>query len=116
MSEKTKQKREAPLSVRLTKAEREELIRLADRAGLSMNAFVKAQVFGKSPPRSARRVSADGQTMARLLAACAVIGDSLSQLEGDESLSPEGLASVAAIRAKFDLLRATVFDAFGRTQ
>ncbi len=115
MSEKTKQKREAPLSVRLTKAEREELLRLSDRAGLSMNAFVKAQVFGQAPLRSARRVSADGRLLVQLLAACAAIGDGLSRLERDEGLSSEGRKALTAIRAKFDLLRATVFDAFGRT-
>ncbi|MEQ8228175.1 MAG: hypothetical protein RIA64_08825 [Rhodospirillales bacterium] len=115
MSEKTKQKREPPFSIRFSAAERDRLTRLADRAGQSKSAFIKAQIFGKPPQRSARRVSADGRVLVQILAACAAIADGLSRLERDEGLSPEGLTALAAIRAKFDLLRATVFDAFGRT-
>lgn len=69
MSAAQNHKRPAPLSIRLSDAERVQLER--DAAGLSLSAYVKERVFGEDVPKPVRRGKApvkDHEALGKLLA------------------------------------------------
>ncbi len=72
--------RPAPLTVRLSPAERADLASRAERAGLSVGGYFRAAVLASPLPRSSRRPPADATELARLLAAVGKIGSNVNQL------------------------------------
>jgi hypothetical protein len=113
MTEKTDKKREAPYSYRPPADRREALREDIRRSGLSTNAYFTHRLFSNQPIRT-RGSAVDRETLARLLAECALIRDGLDRIEAvardgdDVSLALEGAAR------HLEEIAATVMKAAGR--
>lgn len=98
------------MSFRCTGEEFETLRALADRAGVSVAAFCRSQVFGRKPPRSARHPTAAQTEVARLIAQLGQLADSLEQLKQPGN-DPALLDAVARDLAD---IRVAAFRSMGR--
>lgn len=115
MSDKTKQRREAPISYRPPQAMRDEFYARADKSGLSVSGFITASIFGQDAGRSQRKPSVERRDLVQLLAQCAAIRDQLSRLENAASENAEAQALFADAYRQLGEMRAACFKALGRT-
>tara|TARA_R110002126_G_scaffold12953_1_gene55512 strand:- start:120 stop:470 length:351 start_codon:yes stop_codon:yes gene_type:complete len=115
MSDKTKQKRDAPISYRPPQALREEFYVRADKSGLSVSGFITASVFGKDVHRSRKKPPIERRELVQLLSTCAAIRDQLSRLEDVAGESPETQAALEDMHLQLGEMRSACFRALGRT-
>ncbi|RCK43660.1 hypothetical protein TH25_21145 [Thalassospira profundimaris] len=115
MSDKTKHKREAPISYRPPQALREEFYVRADKSGLSVSGFITACVFGQGEGRSRRKPSIERRELVQLLATCAAIRDQLSRLEDMAQDSADVQVAFEDMHRQLGEMRAACFKALGRT-
>lgn len=115
MSDKTKQKRESPISYRPPQALREEFYARADKSGLSVSGFITASVFGQDAGRSRKKPSVERRELVQLLGTCAAIRDQLSRLEDMASQSAEAQAVFEDMHRQLGEMRSACFRALGRT-
>ena len=85
MKENRTKKRDAPISIRLSKEELEEIDRRAERAGQSRSAFIKYVILSQNPPRQSRRSSIDEKLAAKFVAQASKITDRLDNIPGAHS-------------------------------
>lgn len=114
MVNKASNKRASPFSVRLSDAERAELVRRANEAGLSIGGYWKSAVFNTPPPRKSIRHSMDHIEVAKLLPQLGKIGSNVNQLA--RQINTEGNVSLPElIRALDDIatMRAAIMSALG---
>ena len=114
MVNKASNKRASPFSVRLSDAEREELVRRANESGLSIGGYWKSAVFNTPPPRKSRRPSVEHVALAKLLPHLGKIGSNVNQLA--RRINTEGNVSLPElIRALEDIatMRAAIMSALG---
>lgn len=114
MVNKPPNKRASPFSVRLSEAERAELVRRANEAGLSIGGYWKSAVFNTPPPRKSHRHSVDHVAIAKLLPQLGKIGSNVNQLA--RRINTEGNVSLPElIRALDDVtaMRAAIMSALG---
>ena len=117
----TKRKRPAPISLRLTDEERARLLR--DAAGMSINSYVRDQLFGADAKRSKRRGLApvkDHQALAQVLGALgrsdlhrniSTISDAVR--DGTVHLCPDVECSVSEACAHIAAMRRDLVRALG---
>lgn len=75
-----KRQRAYVVTVRVNGAEREELTRRADRAGLSIPSFVRHQVLDVAPPRQRPRPTVETAMLARLLGQISQMGGAVNDI------------------------------------
>ena len=106
MPDQDDNKREAPISYRPPKELRAEFDERVLDSGLSTSAFITKSVFGRDPPRRARRPSVEQESVAQILARLAQLRDELhaiavarGQGRAQESLLEEAVRALAEIRS-----------------
>jgi len=100
----TRRQRDVMVSFRATAAERAALGAAAERAGLSVGAYLRAQVLPDTPGRAVRRPGVAQTLLAHLLGQVGKVGSNLNQLAkraNSGAAVPEAAlaAAVAAWRA-----------------
>jgi hypothetical protein len=105
----------APVSVWLTPEERAKLTSRAERAGVSLGAYVRSSCLDTPPPRTARRPHPDKAELARLLGAVGKIGGNINQLAklANAGAWPEA-AAIYEARADILWMRRALMAALGR--
>jgi hypothetical protein len=104
--------------VRCTAEERAAIKAVADKAGLSVGAFLRAAALGNAGPRAVRRPPIERKELARLLGHLGKVGSNLNQLAhafNSRGRVP-GLAELERIRGDVGEMRAALMKALGRDQ
>ena len=100
MTEKTRDRRAAPISYRPPEGLREEFHARVQRSGLSTSAFITKAVFDRAPPRQSRRPPVEAELLARLLAEAAAISDRLNEAgRADPAIIEQACRDLTEIRA-----------------
>jgi len=110
MPEKTRKKRDAPISYRPPEALREEFHARVEKSGLSVSAFITKSVFTNDAPRQVRRPYIEAKLLAQLLAQAAQIREELKRISGPDS-NPQAIEAAAA---ELTEIRAALLRAMGR--
>lgn len=74
-----KRQRKHRFTIRCDDEEHAAIVAAADRAGLSIGAFLRHQGTGKAGPRAVRRPPVELRELARLLAAVGMLGSNVNQ-------------------------------------
>jgi hypothetical protein len=90
--------------IRCTAAQRAATLRDAERAGISVNAYIRQRLYGSAGPRAQRKPGADIVLMAKVLAELGKSGSNLNQIAyhlnlGEEAFIPELHAALVEHRA-----------------
>ena len=104
------------IPVRCTAVERAAIKAVADKAGLSVGAFLRAAALGDAGPRSVRRPPIERKELARLLGHLGKVGSNLNQLAhafNSRGRVP-GLAELNDIRSYVGQMRDALMGALGR--
>lgn len=102
--------------VRCTAEERLAIKAVADKAGLSVGAFLRAAALGDAGPRAVRRPPIERKELARLLGHLGKVGSNLNQLAhafNSRGRVP-GLAELERIRGDVGEMRDALIRALGR--
>jgi mobilization protein NikA len=102
--------------VRCTAEERAAIKAVADKAGLSVGAFLRAAALGDAGPRAVRRPPIERKELARLLGHLGKVGSNLNQLAhafNSRGRVP-GLAELERIRGDVAAMRDALMKALGR--
>ncbi len=95
----TRQRHAPPARMRLTPGERSQLEAAAERAGMSVGAFMRQQCLDTAGPRAVRRPPVERAALAQILAQLGKCGSNLNQIArvlnsgGDE---PPGMTHAIA--------------------
>jgi hypothetical protein len=104
------------IPVRCTAEERAAIKAVADKAGLSVGAFLRAAALGDAGPRAVRRPPIERKELARLLGHLGKVGSNLNQLA--HAFNSRGrvpaLAELNLIRRHVVELRDALMKALGR--
>ena len=105
--------RGAPVSIRFTADERQTLDAAAERAGLTVGAYVRTVVLGVPGPRAVRRPPVERVELARLLGAVGRLGGTTNRLahaanRGHLPARDELLAAAAAVQVMRSDIRRTL--------
>jgi len=109
------------LRLRCTPAQHAALIERADRAGLSVAAYILATALGEETPRGARRPPLERRLLAKLLGETGKIGSNVNQIAralnqgalNSGRADPDAL-TLAPIQAELSLIRDALMAALGR--
>ena len=113
MPDRKDKKRDAPISIRVTPEEKKQLFANAEKAGLSLSAYMKKLALDVNPPRQSRRPSLDHKALAKLSPYFAKNRDQLDRIEalgGEHGNTPLMQEAVATLNE----IRAILMDASGR--
>jgi len=80
MSGSEKRQRGRLQAIRFNDAELAALHAAAERAGLTVGAYIRQTVLGAPPPRQSRRPPVEKEALARILAQVGKIGSNVNQL------------------------------------
>lgn len=99
--------------IRCTAAQRAATVSDAERAGVSVNAFIRQRLYGSAGPRAQRKPGADIVLMAKVLAELGKSGSNLNQIAyhlnlGEEAHMPELRAVIAEHRAAVAMIMAAL--------
>ncbi len=100
--------------MRCTPAEYAQLEAAAERAGLTIGAFMRAQCLGTAGPRAARRPPVERAALAQLLAQLGKCGSNLNQIARVLNSGGEEPAELPAAIADFRTVCADIMRALGR--
>jgi uncharacterized protein (DUF1778 family) len=102
--------------IRCTAEERAAIKAAADKAGLSVGAFMRAAALGDAGPRAVRRPPIERKELARLLGHLGKVGSNLNQLAHafNRSGRVPTLAELTAIRRHVVEMRDALMKALGR--
>ena len=100
--------------IRLTPAEHAEADAAAQRAGLTLSSYGRAQMLSASPPRSVRRPPVEKELLARVLGQLGKAGSNLNQVARAANLGKDDLADMRAAVAEIRLAVDAVLKALGR--
>ncbi|MDN3568717.1 plasmid mobilization relaxosome protein MobC [Paeniroseomonas aquatica] len=88
--------------MRLTPAERAQLDELAERAGMTVSAYMRHQCLGSAGPRAVRRPPVERAALAQLLGQLGKVGSNVNQiaraLNTDRPLAYDITTTLAEIR------------------
>ena len=103
-------------AIRCTDKERTAIKAAADRAGLSVGAFMRSQALGTPGPRSVRRPPVEKEELARLLGWLGKLGSNVNQLAHgfNRTGALPGFPELLAIRREVGEMRAALMKALGR--
>ena len=101
--------------IRCTEAERVAIKAAADRAGLSVGAFMRRQALGSPGPRAVRKPPIERKELARLLGWLGKLGSNVNQLARgfNSSGRTPGHVELRAIRSDVGEMRAALINALG---
>lgn len=102
--------------LRCTERQHAELAERADRAGLSVAAYIMAMSLGEATPRGARRPPIERRLLAKLLGETGKIGSNINQIARALNMGqtdPDAL-QLAPIQAELSLIRDALMAALGR--
>jgi hypothetical protein len=104
------------IAVRCSKEEYAAIRDAADRAGLAIGAFLRAQALGNPGPRAVRRPPVEKTQLARLLGQHNKVGSNLNQLTHayNQAGTVPGFAEMLAIRLEWGEMHAALMKALGR--
>ncbi len=104
------------IAVRCTATEHDRIDAAAQKAGLSIGAYVRQLALGSAGPRAVRRPPIERKELARLLGELGKIGSNINQLA--HAYNGQGqhpaLAELAAMQKDIAKLKDTVLTALGR--
>jgi hypothetical protein len=102
--------------IRCTQEERLAIKTAADKAGLSVGAFMRRQALGSPGPRAVRKPPVERKELARLLGWLGKLGSNVNQLAHgfNRSRKTPGSAELIAIRGEVGEMRAALMKALGR--
>jgi len=105
----------ANLTIRLLPEERAKIEVEADRAGLSLGAYVRVRLSVKSDIRAVRRAPVDAAALARILAQLGRVGGNLHQLIRHLNMGNHAaLAEAREVLAELRGVAAEIMGAMGR--
>lgn len=102
--------------LRCTEKQHADLAERADRAGLSVAAYMLAMSLGEEAPRGARRPPIERRLIAKLLGETGKIGSNINQIARALNMGrtdPDAL-QLAPIQAELSLIRDALMAALGR--
>ncbi|WP_029032278.1 plasmid mobilization protein [Salinarimonas rosea] len=105
--------RKAVLQARFTFAEATAIRINADRAGMSVGAYLRAAVLETEPPRATRRPTVNHKAVARLLGELGRVAEAFRQA-ADAADQRECHALIDAATRDLSELRTVCFEALGR--
>lgn len=76
-----KRQRMTSITFRCTKAEKQDILAMAERSAISVAALIRHALFNTPPPRAARRPTADIKAITRLLSELGKIGGNINQAQ-----------------------------------
>ena len=114
MPDKTRDKRQAPISYRPPAALREEFAARVERSGLSTSAFITRAVFGGEAPRQSRRPSVEEADLARLLGQCAHLRDALHEIGMAQGEDSSAALVIEAAMDELTVMRSALLKVMGR--
>jgi hypothetical protein len=106
------------MNFRASDAERAELERLAERAGLSVGAYIRSRALSTPTTRATRRPPLERAALAQLLGQIGKIGSNLNQIARSENRGRETQWMEEALRQalrEWGEMRDAVMQALGRT-
>jgi hypothetical protein len=104
------------IPVRCTEHERQAIKAAADKAGLSVGAFLRASALGDAGPRSVRKPPIERKELARLLGWLGKLGSNVNQLAhgfNRDRVVP-GFHQLLTVRREVGEMRAALMKALGR--
>ena len=113
---RVKDSRDALIHVRCTYYEREAIKAIAEQAGLSVGAFLRALALGDPGPRSVRRPPIERLELARLLGAINKVGSNANQIAKviNTTRNLPSWSELAAIKEDIAAMRGALMKALGR--
>lgn len=102
--------------IRCTAQERVAILERADKAGLSVGAYLRTQALGSPGPRAVRRPPVERKELARILGQLGKIGSNLNQLAhayNRDRVLP-GFPEILAMRGEVKEMRNALMKALGR--
>lgn len=102
--------------VRCTEHERQAIKAAADRAGLSVGAFLRASALGDAGPRAVRKPPVERKELAQLLGWLGKLGSNVNQLAhgfNRDRVVP-GFRQLLLVRQEVGEMRAALMKALGR--
>ncbi len=109
-----KRVRKHAVAVRILDDEAAALRAAANRAGLSVGAYLRAAALGDAGPRAARRAPVERQELVRILAALGKLGSNVNQLAKMANATGEISGDIALMQKQLMEMRAAVLTALGR--
>ena len=117
MAGSDKRQRTEQVKTRLTPGELAELTAMADRAGMTTGAFLRAAAFGSPGVRSQRRLPVDATLLRQVLGHLGRIGSNLNQIArrlNEGALAHTQLPELAEALRDFARLRDMIYAALGK--
>jgi hypothetical protein len=104
------------IHVRCTDYERAAIRAIAEQAGLSVGAFIRALALGDAGPRAVRRPPVERAELARVLGALGKIGSNVNQIAKaiHQTQNLPSWSELAEIKADIAMMRAAILKALGR--
>lgn len=108
--------RDKPLRIRVTASELEDMEARAERAGLSLGAFVRAAVLGSAGPRAVRRPTVDREQLALLLGKIGNLAGNVNQIAKfcNATRTPADARMLDGMKADIAAMRDELMKALGR--
>jgi hypothetical protein len=100
--------------MRCTAGEYAQLEAAAERAGLTLGAFMRQQCLGTAGPRAVRRPPVERAALAQLLAQLGKCGSNLNQMARVLNSGGQETADIPAAIADFRAICAAIMRALGR--
>jgi CubicO group peptidase (beta-lactamase class C family) len=97
-----------------TAGERAQLDAAAERAGMSVSAFMRRQCLGTAGPRAARRPPVERAALAQILAQLGKCGSNLNQIARALNSGVDVQLDIAAAVAEFRQVAADITRTLGR--
>lgn len=98
----TRQRSAAPARMRLSVDERAQLEAAAERAGMTLGAYMRHQCLGTTGPRAVRRPPVERAALAQLLGQLGKVGGNLNQiaraLNSEQGIPHDLAATLAEVR------------------
>lgn len=104
--------------VRMSEPDRAELTARAERAGLTVAAYVRMQTLETPPPRARPQPSINVKLLSKLLGQVGKIGSNVNQIAArmnrEDLIDPRDVDSVRFLSENIYDLRAAIMEALGR--
>jgi hypothetical protein len=102
--------------IRCTEAEQQAIKAGAERAGLSVGAFLRALALGDAGPRAVRRPPIERKALARILGELGKVGSNVNQLARGFNRSGvlPGFPEILAAQRDIGEMRSALIQALGR--
>jgi hypothetical protein len=113
---RVKDSRDAFIHVRCTYHEREAIKAIAEQAGLSVGAFLRALALGDAGPRAVRKPPVERAELVRILGHIGKLGSNINQISKaiHTTCNLPSWSELALIKEDIGVMRAAILKALGR--